>query len=144
VRGLGKWFFLLFLLTPLLEVYFLIEIGGRIGAFPTIALVVLTAALGAMLVRAQGLSAYLRVQAQMARGESPALMMIEGMALFVAGALLLTPGFFTDAIGFALLTPPLRRRIIEAIVRRVAHAHARRGHGRIIDVEVETWHDKIR
>ncbi|MGR3983697.1 MAG: FxsA family protein [Gammaproteobacteria bacterium] len=136
-------FFLLFLLVPLVEVYFLIEIGGRIGAFPTIALVVLTAALGAMLVRAQGFSTYLRVQRQLALGESPAQMLLEGLALFVAGALLLTPGFFTDAVGFALLTPPLRRRIIEALLQRALRAQARRSHGRVIDVEVETRRDKI-
>ena len=137
-------FFLLFLLAPLAEVYLLIEIGGQIGALQTIALVVLTAVLGAMLVRAQGFSTYLRVQRQLARGESPAQMMLEGLALFVAGALLLTPGFLTDALGFALLTPPLRRRIIAEVLARALRAQARQypgTGGRVIDVEVETWRE---
>lgn len=137
-------FFLLFLLAPLAEVYLLIEIGGQIGALQTIALVVLTAVLGAMLVRAQGFSTYLQVQRQLARGESPAQMMLEGLALFVAGALLLTPGFLTDALGFALLTPPLRRRIIAEVLARALRAQARQypgAGGRVIDVEVETWRE---
>lgn len=140
--------FLLFLAVPMVEMYLLIEVGGVIGALPTIALVVLTAVLGAMLVRAQGISAMFEAQRQLARGESPALLMVEGVALFLAGALLLTPGFFTDALGFALLTPPLRRRMVGALLARAgrgrgfARGHGfGRGHGasrgRVIDVEAD-------
>ena len=83
-----------------------------VGALLTIGLVVFTAMLGAVLVRAQGFSTFARVQMQLAKGHVPAVEMIEGLMLFLAGALLLTPGFFTDAIGFVLLTPPLRRKLI--------------------------------
>jgi UPF0716 protein FxsA len=59
-----------------------------------------------------------KVQTTLARGELPALPMIEGMMLLVAGALLLTPGFFTDAIGFALLVPPLRQALAHTLLKR--------------------------
>jgi UPF0716 protein FxsA len=110
--------FLLFIVVPFVEIYLLIEIGSVIGAPWTILLVVLTAALGAWLVRLQGLAALGRLQASISQGGLPATEILEGVMLLVAGALLLTPGFFTDAIGFLVLTPPLRRRLAGSILRR--------------------------
>ncbi len=107
-----KILFLIFLVVPIIEIYFLIAVGSAIGAGLTIALIIFTALLGAFLVRAQGFSTFVRVQNQLSKGEMPAVEILEGLFLLVAGALLLTPGFFTDAIGFAFLTPPLRRWII--------------------------------
>ena len=104
--------FLTFLLVPLLEIYLLIEIGSLIGAAWTVVGVVGTAALGAALVRRQGLAALARFRSAIQSGELPAFTIMEGLALLVAGALLLTPGFFTAAVGFALLTPPLRQVLI--------------------------------
>ena len=104
--------FLLFLLVPLVEIYFLIKVGNSIGAIPTIALVVFTALLGAMLLRFQGWATLTRSRQVMAQGQLPALEMLEGLLLMFAGALLLTPGFFTDAIGFVFLLPPLRQALI--------------------------------
>ena len=110
--------FLLFLLVPLVEIYFLIKVGSLIGAIPTIALVVFTALLGAMLLRFQGLVTLQRTRTTMARGELPALEMLEGVLLVFAGALLLTPGFVTDAFGFALLVPPLRQALIHWFIKK--------------------------
>jgi len=104
--------FLLFLLIPLVEIYFLIKVGNIIGAVPTIALVVFTALLGAMLLRFQGWATLTRSRQVMEQGQLPALEMLEGVLLVFAGALLLTPGFVTDAIGFVFLVPPLRQAII--------------------------------
>ena len=113
----------------------------------TIFLVVFTAMLGAVLVRAQGFSTLTRVQSQLNDGQVPALEIMEGVCLFVAGALLLTPGFFTDAVGFVLLTPPLRRSIIRYFLeRQMSHVQPgyvhggnpgaqNQGGGRVIDVE---------
>ena len=74
--------------------------------------------MGAWLVRLQGLSALNRVRQSAARGELPALELLEGLFLLAAGALLLTPGFFTDILGFACLTPPIRRSLIRLAIRR--------------------------
>lgn len=112
-----RLFFLAFLLVPLAEMYLLIAVGGAIGAGWTIALVALTALIGAAQVRAQGFATLARARTVMARGQPPALEMLEGFMLFAAGALLLTPGFVTDAAGFALLLPPLRRRLIGRALR---------------------------
>jgi len=107
---------LLFLVVPLAEIHLLIEVGSVVGAVATIGLVVLTAVVGAALMRMQGLATVFRARATMARGELPALELLEGALILIAGALLLTPGFITDAAGFACLVPAVRRRLIEATV----------------------------
>jgi UPF0716 protein FxsA len=114
----GFIFLLLLVGAPLLELYVLIEVGSEIGALPTILLSIFTAILGAALVRLQGVSVLLRVQQTLARGEAPALEMLEGAVLMMAGVMLLFPGFITDAIGFLMLIPPLRRRLILAVLRQ--------------------------
>ncbi len=112
-------FLLVFLLVPLVEIYFLIKVGSWIGALPTVALVVLTAVLGAALARQQGLATLQRLQQTLGRGEAPALEMIEGVLLLVGALLLLTPGFFTDLAGFACLIPLSRRWLALRAVKRM-------------------------
>lgn len=115
--------FTLFILIPLIEIYLLIKVGGIIGAFPTVAMVVFTAILGALLLRHQGLYTYAKVQQSLARGELPTMAMLEGIVLLISGALLLTPGFFTDTLGFLALIPPLRQGIIRWVISHgVIHA----------------------
>lgn len=111
------WFLLLFVGAPLIELYFLIQVGSVIGALPTILLTLLTALVGGALVRIQGVGVLMRVRAMMERGEVPALEVLDGAALLLAGFALLLPGFITDAIGFLLLIPPLRRALILRFVR---------------------------
>jgi UPF0716 protein FxsA len=111
-----SFFLLLLIVVPVVEIYFLIQVGSAIGAFPTVLLIVFTAFLGAYLFRLQGLSTVQRVQASLSRGEIPAVELIEGAMLLVSGALLLTPGFVTDAVGFACLIPMLRRKFALSIL----------------------------
>jgi len=106
----------LFLVIPIIEVYLLIEVGGIIGAGWTILLIVLTAIIGVNLLRQQGMSTLMRANQSMSRGQLPAMEMMEGLFLAVGGALLITPGFFTDAIGFICLLPFTRRGIIHYLL----------------------------
>lgn len=114
-----RWLVIFFVVTPMVEMYLLIEVGGYIGAAWTIALVMGTAVIGVALLRRQGVSTLTRALARMQRGEVPAQEMAEGLLLAVAGALLLTPGFVTDGIGFALLVPVVRRVLIRRMLDRV-------------------------
>jgi UPF0716 protein FxsA len=111
-------FLLLFISIPLLEIYLFIQVGGMIGALPTVLVVVLTAVLGVFLLRAQGMATWVRLNQELAAGRLPAVEMMEGAVLLICGALLLTPGFFTDAVGFLLLMPPLRRALIKLFLVR--------------------------
>jgi len=100
--------FVLLIGVPLVEIYVLVEVGRVIGAPSTIALVVLMALAGSWLLRHEGLRTLARVQQAAARGELPALELLEGLVLLVTGVLLLTPGFVTDVLGFLALLPPVR------------------------------------
>ncbi len=124
---------ILFFATPLVEMYILIKVGGIIGAWPTIGLVVLTATIGLAMLRREGAATLRRVAEATERGELPADEVLGGLLLFIGGALLLTPGFVTDAIGFALLIRPSRLAIARALRERffeVAHYTVRRPAGR--------------
>ena len=81
-----------------------------------IILVIGTAALGAALLRAQGISTLAKVQMNMDQGKLPATELVEGLILLVAGALLLTPGFFTDVFGFLVLVPAIRRKLAQHLL----------------------------
>ena len=107
---------LIFIGIPLIEIYLLIEVGGAIGAFPTVLAVVFTAVLGITLIRIQGFSTLQKAQKSMAQGVTPAMEIFEGMMLLVAALCLLMPGFFTDSIGFLLLVPPFRSFLAKLII----------------------------
>lgn len=110
--------FVLFVVLPIVEMWLLIKVGGVIGAWPTIGLVMLTAVIGASLLRSQGLDTLMRAQQRLDSGQLPATEILEGFFLAIGGALLLTPGFVTDAIGFSCLIRPMRRAIISNILAR--------------------------
>lgn len=101
---------------PIAEIAVFLVVGGAIGTLPTIALIILTALLGATLLKRQGVSALTRLKADMDAGRVPAGAIGQAVAVAVAGVLLLTPGFITDAIGFLLFVPGVR----SAIGRRMA------------------------
>ncbi|MDH3558165.1 MAG: FxsA family protein [Deltaproteobacteria bacterium] len=100
--------FLAFTLVPFIEIYLLIKIGGQVGAFNTILIVILTGLLGASLARLEGIKTMTKVRDSLNRGDLPAEEMLDAMLIFVAGVVLLTPGFLTDLTGLALLVPKLR------------------------------------
>jgi len=111
---------LLFFLTPIIEMYLLIEVAGYIDAWPTIGLVMLTAVVGVALLKRQGIATLTRGIQRAQQGQMPATEMAEGILLAVAGALLITPGFVTDFVGFTLLFPPSRVAIAKILIQRVA------------------------
>jgi UPF0716 protein FxsA len=114
--------FLLFLVMPVLEMWLLINVGSQIGAMATIGLVLLTAVVGAGLLRVQGFATIWRGQRKLQEGQLPAQEIVEGIVLAVSGALLLTPGFLTDAIGFAGLISPVRALFVRTALSKMVVA----------------------
>ncbi|MBV1866418.1 MAG: FxsA family protein [Marinosulfonomonas sp.] len=113
------WLFVLFLVVPIIEIALFIQVGGAIGLFPTLAIVVLTAVLGTFMIRTQGAMALNRLQSSLNELQNPTEPLAHGAMILFAGALLLTPGFFTDGVGFALLIPPIRSALYAYIRARM-------------------------
>lgn len=113
------WLFLAFLAVPLVEIALFIQVGGAIGLWPTLGIVVFTAILGTYLVRSQGAMVMGQVRQSFSELSDPTEPLAHGAMILFSGALLLTPGFFTDAVGFALMVPAIRKAAFQAIRSRV-------------------------
>ena len=117
-----------FIAVPVIEIALFIEVGGRIGLWSTVAIVIVTAFAGTTLLRIQGLSVLQRAQESATRNELPVKAVFDGLCLLVAGVLLLTPGFFTDALGFTLFVPMFRELAGRGIWRWLKlHGHVQVG-----------------
>lgn len=114
---------LLFIIVPLVELVLLFTVGGKIGMWPTLGIIVVTAIIGASLTRAQGAAVMLKAQTAAQEGRVPHAEVLDGLMIVIAGAVLLTPGFLTDIFGFSLLFPPfraaVRKRLAKSFKERV-------------------------
>ncbi len=113
------WVLVFFLAVPIIEIALFIQVGGWIGLWPTLGLVVLAAVAGAAVIRALGLQTLGRLRSSVAAGEDPSGPLADGAMTLIAGILLLMPGFFTDAVGLALLIPAVRVALIRSAARRI-------------------------
>ncbi|WP_433338593.1 FxsA family protein [Spirillospora sp. CA-294931] len=122
---------LAFLLTPVLEIYVIIQVGQVIGGWPTVALLLAESLIGGWIVRREGRRAWRALTATFQRGDVPDRELADGALILVGGVLLLTPGFVTDVFGFLFVLPftrPLVRRLLTRYAaRRVRVAGARAG-----------------
>lgn len=112
------------LLVPLADVLLLVVLATglgpvTIGPAATVAVVVLTALIGLLLVRAEGRHTIRKIQRKLARGDPPTDELLDGALLLVAGALMLTPGLVTDLLGLVLVLPPTRYPIRILVKRYV-------------------------
>ncbi len=110
---------LLFICVPIIEIALFIHVGDFLGVGLTVTLVLVTAFVGAALVRSQGIQTLVSVQHRLQQGEMPAQQIVEGVMLAIAGVLLLTPGFMTDAFGMLVLLPAPRAKIAQVLMKRV-------------------------
>ncbi|MDC0663845.1 FxsA family protein [Marinobacter sp. SS21] len=120
-------FLLLFIIMPIVEMTILIKVGTLIGALNTIGLVLLTAVIGAALLRHQGFATLLRANERLNSGELPAREVAEGLILAVGGALLLTPGFVTDTVGFLCLLPGSRHWLAAQALKKLVVSSQHQG-----------------
>ncbi|AKB33151.1 FxsA protein [Methanosarcina siciliae HI350] len=105
--------FSLFLIIPLVEIYLLVKIGGIIGAFNTVLVILITASFGAYLTKIQGFRVLRQIQDATRQGYMPGNELLHGLFVLIGGFALLTPGFLTDAIGFSMLIPQIREIYVE-------------------------------
>jgi UPF0716 protein FxsA len=119
-----RWPLVGLLLIPLADLALLVVVAQFISWVPTVALVVLTALLGLLFVRAEGRHTLSRIQNSLVQGELPTNEVIDGGLLIAAGAFLLTPGFVTDIVGVILALPLTRIPLRMALKRYVIVPYA--------------------
>lgn len=110
--------FALFTIVPLVELLLLIPLGQQLGVWPTIGIVLLTAVVGAVLGKSQGMGAWKRITEQLAKGSLPSDAILDGLIVLIACVLLITPGVLTDITGIALLIPVARAPLRKYLKRR--------------------------
>ncbi len=103
------------ILVPVIEIYLFIKIGSQIGALTTITLIFVTAILGIIYARYEGLNTLKSAFLQLIKNEIPVYEIISGTAITFAALLLIIPGFATDAIGFLLIFPLSRKFVLKII-----------------------------
>ena len=110
---------LAFIFVPIIEISVLIQVGSFLGFWPTMALVLISAFVGASLVRSQGMQTFMSVQSRLQQGEMPTQQIVEGAMLAIAGILLLTPGFVTDTLGMVVLLPAPRAALAKYCMNKL-------------------------
>ena len=110
---------LVFIALPVLEISLMIHVGQVLGTWNTVALIILSAVVGASLVRSQGIAKLIMVREKIARGELPGIEIVESVMLAIAGVFLVLPGFITDFIGVLFITPFTRKFIAKYIFSRM-------------------------
>jgi UPF0716 protein FxsA len=111
-------FFLLIIGLPVLEIFLMIKVGGKVGALNTIALIFLTAIIGIYFAKLQGIQTLKSGMANLYQNKIPAYDLLSGASIAIAALLLIIPGFFTDFLGFLLLIPFTRKILFSIAFRK--------------------------
>jgi UPF0716 protein FxsA len=109
------------ILVPIIEIYLFIKIGSQIGAFNTISLIFITAIIGIIYARYEGLNTLKSGFSQLVKNELPAYEIISGAAIAFAALLLIIPGFATDILGFLLVFPLTRKLIFGKFIKKFSN-----------------------
>ena len=136
------WLFGLFVVLPVLELAVILKVGGWLGVWPTLGLIVLSAVAGSILMRQQGLAALADLQRSFRELRDPTGAIAHGALILLAGALMVTPGFLTDVTGLALLVPQVRRMVMRGLASRMRVT--RSGFGFVAEVDMPPTHPQSR
>jgi UPF0716 protein FxsA len=123
-----RWLFLVFIVTPLVELYLLLWFADLTSLGAAVALTLVTGIVGGSLAKREGLKVWRRWNQALANMQPPEQGVIDGVLILIGGVLLITPGILTDLVGFSLLAPPTRDVVARAIRRRIDAHLERRGH----------------
>ena len=114
--NMSRPFLLLFGALPFIEILLLIRVAGMVGFVATLGLLLLAAATGITIIRTQGMSALIRSQQALARGELPTHEVVNSGIAVLGGVLLVIPGFLSDVLALPCLIPPIRSRLGEYLI----------------------------
>ena len=126
---------LAFIGIPALEIFFMIKIGGKIGALNTIFLIFLTAIIGVYFAKLEGLKTLKTVILRSYQNRIPLYEILSGASIVIAAMLLIIPGFFTDIVGFLLLIPVTRKILINRLFK-IGNSSQKENEKKILDGEI--------
>ena len=112
---------IILLSIPLIEIYLFIKIGGYIGAFNTISLILITAIIGLIYARYEGFNTLRSGMSQIIKNQMPIYEIISGAVLAFAALLLIIPGFATDIVGFLLIFPLTRKLFFRKVTNKYSN-----------------------
>lgn len=118
------WVFIVLLAWPLVEIGLFVTVGGAIGVWPTLGIVLATGVIGVMLLRRLGLRAGREVGARLRSFANPLAHVAQDAVAAGGAVLLILPGFLTDALGLLLLLPPVQAMILAILARRLRGARS--------------------
>jgi UPF0716 protein FxsA len=101
---------------PFLEIFALIKLGGLIGFFPTLLIIIGTAIFGIMHIRQQGIGLINELQVKLSQGQKAIGEIVDGLGLLLGGFFFIIPGAITDVLGLTLLIPSCRRFIMKKLI----------------------------
>ena len=134
------------ILVPIIEIYLFIKIGNQIGAFNTISLIFITAIIGVIYARYEGLNTLKSGFLQLSKNEIPTYQVLSGAAIAFAALLLIIPGFVTDIMGFLMILPISRKIIFTKIIKNRNNETSQKNNfidGEFEDID-DDENDKIR
>ena len=108
------------IIVPIIEIYLFIKIGSQIGAFNTISLIFITAIIGVIYARYEGLNTLRSGFIQLSKNKTPAYEVISGAAIAIAALLLIIPGFATDIFGFLIIFPTTRKFFFSFFAKKIS------------------------
>ena len=109
----------LVVVLPLIELYFIVQVGQELGLIPTVVLLIVISAIGSALVKREGIKAFRRFVVAAQTGDELTKEIANGVCILAAGVFLLAPGFISDILGIALLLSPVRLMIVRFASRRI-------------------------
>jgi len=109
----------LVVVLPLIELYFIVQVGQEFGIIPTVALLIVISAVGSALVKREGIKAFRRFMTAAQTGEELTKEIANGVCILASGVFLLAPGFISDVLGILLLLSPVRLVIVRLAGRRI-------------------------
>ena len=136
-------FFLIFVGLPVIEIFLMIKIGGKIGAINTIGLILLTAVVGIFFARIQGIRTLRSGITNIYQNKIPIFELISGASIAFAALLLILPGFFTDTLGFILLVPITRKFLFKFLIKKGITVNQNNEKKKVIDGEIVDKKDEL-
>lgn len=121
-----RWLLLAFLIIPALEIGVFVWVGGHVGPWWVVILILLSGIVGITLAKQQGYETWIKAQQYINNQQVPTEQIIDGICIFTGAVLLFAPGFITDIVGLILVLP-YTRNPFKILLQRFIQRKIRKG-----------------